>query len=178
MTTEAPHDHPSTTLVHRPHGGISGYRLVSDRATRALVHAFPMAELSRVASTGSLATNNLVISTVNIKPINYSSVKEEGIDFDATYDVPLDEITLFGTIPGSLRLHGLATHYMRAFTNVTAFRASLGQAIYEREYTKTILNTMIGAVKRPMSTFISGISGVAPRRWAVARAASASSTAK
>ena len=30
-----------------------------------------------------------------------------------------------------------------AFTNVTAFRASLDQAIYEREYTKTILNTMI-----------------------------------
>ena len=29
------------------------------------------------------------------------------------------------------------------FTNVTAFRASLGQAIYEREYTKTILNAMI-----------------------------------
>jgi PAS domain S-box-containing protein len=30
-----------------------------------------------------------------------------------------------------------------AFTNVTAFRASLGQAIYEREYTKAILNTVI-----------------------------------
>jgi PAS domain S-box-containing protein len=30
-----------------------------------------------------------------------------------------------------------------AFTNVTAFRASLGQAIYEREFTKTILNTVI-----------------------------------
>jgi PAS domain S-box-containing protein len=29
------------------------------------------------------------------------------------------------------------------FTNVTAFRASLGQAIYEREYTKTILNSVI-----------------------------------
>lgn len=29
------------------------------------------------------------------------------------------------------------------FTNITAFRASVGQAIYEREYTKTILNTMI-----------------------------------
>jgi PAS domain S-box-containing protein len=28
-------------------------------------------------------------------------------------------------------------------TNVTAFRASLGQAVYEREYTKTILNTVI-----------------------------------
>ncbi len=29
------------------------------------------------------------------------------------------------------------------FTNVTAFRASLGQAIYEREFTKAILNTVI-----------------------------------
>ena len=29
------------------------------------------------------------------------------------------------------------------FTNVTAFRASLGQAIYDREYTKTILNAVI-----------------------------------
>jgi PAS domain S-box-containing protein len=29
------------------------------------------------------------------------------------------------------------------FTNVTAFRASIGQAIYEREYTKTILNTVL-----------------------------------
>ncbi len=29
-----------------------------------------------------------------------------------------------------------------AFTNVTAFRASIAQAIYEREYTKTILNTV------------------------------------
>lgn len=32
------------------------------------------------------------------------------------------------------------------FTNVTAFRASLGQAIYDREYTKAILNT----VKEPI----------------------------
>jgi len=30
-----------------------------------------------------------------------------------------------------------------AFTNVTAFRASIDQAIYEREYTKAILNTVI-----------------------------------
>jgi PAS domain S-box-containing protein len=30
-----------------------------------------------------------------------------------------------------------------AFTNITAFRASLGQAIYEREYAKTIVNTVI-----------------------------------
>src|ERR1700678_2356494 len=31
-----------------------------------------------------------------------------------------------------------------SFTNVTAFRASIDQAIYEREYTKAILNTVIG----------------------------------
>jgi PAS domain S-box-containing protein len=30
-----------------------------------------------------------------------------------------------------------------AFTNVTAFRASIDQAIYEREYTKAILNTVV-----------------------------------
>jgi signal transduction histidine kinase len=30
------------------------------------------------------------------------------------------------------------------FTNVTAFRASIDQAVYEREYTKAILNTVIG----------------------------------
>ena len=29
------------------------------------------------------------------------------------------------------------------FTNVTAFRASIDQAIYEREYTKAILNTVM-----------------------------------
>src|SRR5579884_180579 len=29
------------------------------------------------------------------------------------------------------------------FTNITAFRASINQAIYEREYTKAILNTVI-----------------------------------
>lgn len=29
------------------------------------------------------------------------------------------------------------------FTNITAIRASLGQAVYEREFTKTILNTVI-----------------------------------
>ncbi len=29
------------------------------------------------------------------------------------------------------------------FTNITAFRASLGQAVYEREYTKTVLNAVI-----------------------------------
>ena len=32
------------------------------------------------------------------------------------------------------------------FTNVTAFRASIEQAIYEREYTKGILNTVVDPV--------------------------------
>ena len=32
---------------------------------------------------------------------------------------------------------------MLTLTNVTAVRASVEQAIYEREYTKTILNTVI-----------------------------------
>jgi outer membrane receptor protein involved in Fe transport len=58
-----------------------------------------------------------VIPQVNIQPINFASVKEEGIDFDATYRVPLDEINFLGTIPGSLLLHGLATNYLRAYTN-------------------------------------------------------------
>ena len=39
---------------------------------------------------------------------------------------------------------GMAGHgAVLTFTNVTAFRASLEQAVYEREYTKTILNTVI-----------------------------------
>src|SRR5215217_4317342 len=41
---------------------------------------------------------------------------------------------------------GIDRHIQAAvltFTNVTAFRASVEQAIYEREYTKTILNTVI-----------------------------------
>ncbi|AND92928.1 GIY-YIG nuclease family protein [Bradyrhizobium diazoefficiens] len=54
MTTDI--DRPSTSLVHRPYGGICGYRLVSDRATRVVVHAFPMSDLSRVASAGLLGT--------------------------------------------------------------------------------------------------------------------------
>ena len=37
---------------------------------------------------------------------------------------------------------GQAAGAVLTFTNVTAFRASLEQAIYEREYTKAILNTV------------------------------------
>lgn len=51
--------------------------------------------------------------TVNIEPINFSSTEEEGIDFDLTYKVPLDGLRL----PGALTIHGLATHYLRDYTN-------------------------------------------------------------
>ena len=47
---------PSTAIVHRPFGGVLGYRRISDRASRAVVHAFPMPELPRVAAAGLLST--------------------------------------------------------------------------------------------------------------------------
>ena len=45
------------------------------------------------------------------------------------------------------------------FTNVTAFRASIDQAIYEREYTKAILNT----VSDPIVVLASDVPGL-PKR--------------
>lgn len=47
-------DCPSTAVIHRPFGGVYGYRRISDRATRIVVQAFPMSELSRVAAAGHL----------------------------------------------------------------------------------------------------------------------------
>jgi iron complex outermembrane receptor protein len=71
---------------------------------------------ANINSTGSGST--LAISTINLKPINFSAVKEEGMDFEATYQVPLDMFTpLLGEIPGDLRLHALATNYMKDYTN-------------------------------------------------------------
>lgn len=45
----------TSTIVYRPFGGIEGYRVVSDRASRAVVHAFPLKDLAAVASAGLLA---------------------------------------------------------------------------------------------------------------------------
>lgn len=45
----------TTTIVHRPFGGMDGYRVVSDRASRVVVHAFPLADLAAVAAAGLLA---------------------------------------------------------------------------------------------------------------------------
>ncbi|WP_028133525.1 hypothetical protein [Bradyrhizobium japonicum] len=45
----------TTTIVYRPFGGMDGYRVLSDRASRAVVHAFPLKDLPAVASAGLLA---------------------------------------------------------------------------------------------------------------------------
>lgn len=68
-----------------------------------------------IDATGTGA--GMVISTINLKPINFSAQKLQGIDFDLTYQVPLEEMNWFGTIPGDLMLHALATHYMQNYTN-------------------------------------------------------------
>ncbi|MGY3449162.1 hypothetical protein [Bradyrhizobium sp. USDA 4353] len=44
----------TTTIVHRPFGGMDGYRIVSDRASRAVVHGFPLSDLAAVAAAGLL----------------------------------------------------------------------------------------------------------------------------
>jgi hypothetical protein len=54
--TNPSNDGPSSASIHRPFGGVLGYRRIWDRATRAVVHAFPMTELSRVAAAGMLST--------------------------------------------------------------------------------------------------------------------------
>ncbi|WP_027574812.1 hypothetical protein [Bradyrhizobium sp. WSM1743] len=46
---------PTSSIIHRPLGGLTGYRVVYDRACRAVVHAFPLSDLAAVAGTGLLA---------------------------------------------------------------------------------------------------------------------------
>lgn len=55
----------TTTIVHRPCGGIDGYRVVSDRASRAVVHAFPLSDLAAVAAAGLLAGGCAYVMTGN-----------------------------------------------------------------------------------------------------------------
>jgi len=57
------------------------------------------------------------IAFINLIPFNFSKQKDEGIDFDVTYQLPLESMDWFGKIPGDMALHGLVTHYMRNFTN-------------------------------------------------------------
>ncbi|MET4260010.1 hypothetical protein ABIC09_004970 [Bradyrhizobium sp. S3.12.5] len=60
MTKSSP---PCTTIIHRPHGDLSGYRLVCDRASRVVVHAFPMSALAAVSASGLLAAPGTYIMT-------------------------------------------------------------------------------------------------------------------
>jgi hypothetical protein len=53
----------STTIIHRPQGDLSGYRLVCDRASRAVVYAFPMSELATVSAAGLLAAPGAYVMT-------------------------------------------------------------------------------------------------------------------
>jgi outer membrane receptor protein involved in Fe transport len=69
---------------------------------------------------GSVATpvyNGKPINTILLVPFNFSKQKDEGIDFDVTYPLPLDDMAWFGRIPGDFIIHGLATHYIRNYTN-------------------------------------------------------------
>lgn len=52
MTNPSNFTAPTTTVVHRPLGGRDGYRVAYDRASRAVVHAFPLADLSAVSAAG------------------------------------------------------------------------------------------------------------------------------
>jgi hypothetical protein len=54
---------PSAAVIHRPFGGVLGYRRLSDRASRVAVHAFPMSELPRVAGAGLLSTPGAYVMT-------------------------------------------------------------------------------------------------------------------
>src|SRR5260370_1200548 len=61
--TNPSNDCPSTAVIHRPFGGVLGYRRISDRASRAVVHAFPMSELARVSAGGLLGTPGAYVMT-------------------------------------------------------------------------------------------------------------------
>ncbi|HEX3755644.1 MAG TPA: TonB-dependent receptor, partial [Rhizomicrobium sp.] len=77
-----------------------------------------------VATAGTLTNPGHVpavgpnLTYINLAPINYAKQKAEGIDFDITYNVPMDALSgLVGPIPGDLVFNALATNYMRNYLN-------------------------------------------------------------
>jgi hypothetical protein len=58
-------DAPSTTILHRPFGGITGYRKLSDRASRVGVQAFPISMVQQLSAAGLLATPGTYVLTDN-----------------------------------------------------------------------------------------------------------------
>jgi iron complex outermembrane receptor protein len=68
-------------------------------------------------TTATPTYNGKALNTIQLVPFNFSKQKNEGIDFDITYQMPLEDMDWFGKIPGDLTLHALATNYMRDYTN-------------------------------------------------------------
>lgn len=54
---------PTTTIIHRPQGGLVDHRLVLDRASRIVVHAFAMSELAALSAAGLLASPGAYVMT-------------------------------------------------------------------------------------------------------------------
>jgi hypothetical protein len=59
-------DTTSTTTLHRPFGGITGYRKVTDRASRVCVHAFPIGMVQQLSAAGLLSTHGAYALTDNL----------------------------------------------------------------------------------------------------------------
>lgn len=57
--------------------------------------------------------NGITQLTVNLSPFNFSTIHARGIDFEASYQLPLSRISL----PGELSLRGMATKYLKDFIN-------------------------------------------------------------
>jgi hypothetical protein len=58
-------DTTSITILHRPFGGITGYRKLTDRASRVCVHAFPIEMVQQLSAAGLLATPGAYALTDN-----------------------------------------------------------------------------------------------------------------
>src|SRR5712671_3599885 len=65
-----------------------------------------------------------------------------GAKIATRYDIRIAEQSFVLRITPRKSSDGQISGAVLTFTNVTAFRASINQAIYEREYTKAILNTV------------------------------------
>lgn len=65
-----------------------------------------------------------------------------GVNAPTQHDFRMAEKFFIIRISPFTKSNGQISGTVLTFTNVTAFRASIDQAVYEREYTKTILNTV------------------------------------
>jgi hypothetical protein len=60
-------DATSTTILHRPLGGVVGYRKLTDRASRVCVHAFPIVMVQQLSAAGLLVTPGAYVLTGAVK---------------------------------------------------------------------------------------------------------------